>query len=367
MNGDEKPYSTAFSHMTGVGPLAYTALTRHFGTAQAAYRAGRSELRDVIGLHKSDLVLAFRAANDPYELYDSICRRGIYVISRSDPSYPARLLTIADPPICLYCIGDPKRIDLEKDFLFAVVGTRRPSSYGRGAAARLAGDLTRAGMVIVSGMAQGIDTAAHKACLARGGRTVIVLGSGVDIVYPALNRRLYHEVADGGGLIISEFPPGMRADKGLFVSRNRIIAGISRGLLVVEGAERSGALISAHCALDGGREVFAVPGLITSDLSRAPHMLINAGARLATSANDILEEFNLKPLPKVSMEIPPDLSQEERAVYQLLLRQSMLIDDIVTESGLPVSLVLTALSTLEIKGFVGAGDGAEYCALSLAS
>ena len=212
---------------------------------------------------------------------------GAEVVTIGDPRYPQPLREIFDPPILLFARG---RVELLQSLMLGVVGTRRPTPYGLAVAERLSGDLAHAGLTIVSGMARGIDTAAHKGALAAGGDTVAVLGCGVDVVYPSENRKLAAEIA-AKGLIVSEFPMGATAFPQNFPIRNRIISGMSLGVLVVEGAQYSGSAITAKLAMDQGREVFAVPGNITSKLSWGPNLLIKQGARLVQDWNDVVAEL----------------------------------------------------------------------------
>jgi DNA processing protein len=213
--------------------------------------------------------------------------RGVCAIVRNDPRYPALLRQIFDPPTLLFARG---RLELLQPFHFAVVGTRRPTTYGRATAERLSADLARAGLTIVSGMASGIDTAAHIGALSAGGDTVAVLGCGVDVVYPAENRKLSADLS-ARGLLISEFAMGSTAFPQNFPIRNRIISGLSSGVLVVEGAQYSGSAITAKLALDQGREVFAIPGNITSKASWGPNLLIKQGAKLVQDWNDVITEL----------------------------------------------------------------------------
>lgn len=205
------------------------------------------------------------------------------------PQYPRLLKEIPDPPQVLYVRGNFEKISFNKTI--AVVGTRQVTPYGREVTRKLVTDLVKKGFTIVSGMALGVDTVAHWAAIAAGGKTIAVLGCGIDIIAPASNARLYWAIVNGGGVVVSEIPPGVRTDKKQFVTRNRIISGLSLGVVVVEGDKHSGALITAKYAAEQGREVFAVPGPITSIYSRAPAILLQNGAKLVQSADDILEEL----------------------------------------------------------------------------
>ena len=213
----------------------------------------------------------------------------IVSVFRNDRRYPRLLSEIPDPPEVLYVRGKGSKINLEKTI--AVVGTRNITSYGREVTQKLVRELVKNGFTIVSGMALGVDTVAHETAIAEGGKTIAVLGCGIDIIYPSRNARLYRDIIFRNGAIVSEIPPGVWTDSKRFVTRNRIISGLSLGVLVIEGTEKSGTLITAKYALDQGRDVFAVPGPITSELSRAASILLKNGAKLVESADDILEEL----------------------------------------------------------------------------
>jgi DNA processing protein len=219
--------------------------------------------------------------------HEKMAQTGAVLITFGDPRYPQLLREIFDPPIILFARG---RVELLESLAVAVVGTRRPTPYGLAVAERLSGDLAHAGLTIVSGMARGVDTAAHKGALSCGGDTIAVLGCGVDVVYPAENRKLAAELA-AKGLLVSEFPMGATAFPQNFPIRNRIISGISLGVLVVEGAQYSGSAITAKLAMDQGREVFAVPGNITNKLAWGPNLLIKQGAKLVQDWNDVVSEL----------------------------------------------------------------------------
>jgi DNA processing protein len=263
-------------------------LLDRFRTPQAIFRASRTELEaaGVSGAVAQSIASGI-TFEDAASQHDKMAEAGAVVISMGDPRYPQSLREIFDPPILLFARG---RVELLQSLAVAVVGTRRPTAYGLAVAERLSGDLAHAGLTIVSGMARGVDSAAHKGTLAAGGDTVAVLGCGVDIVYPAENRRLAAELAVKG-LIVSEFPMGATAFPQNFPIRNRIISGISLGVLVVEGAQYSGSAITAKLAMDQGREVFAVPGNITNKLAWGPNLLIKQGAKLVQDWNDVVSEL----------------------------------------------------------------------------
>lgn len=213
----------------------------------------------------------------------------IYTLQLTDSKYPGLLKEIPDPPVVLYVRGRGEKIHLARTI--AVVGTRRITDYGRTVTQKLVRDLVGKGYTIVSGMALGVDAVAHHEAIKAGGKTIAVLGCGIDIIYPSSNTDLYWDIVRGHGAVVSEFPPGVRPDKKRFVTRNRIISGLSLGVVVIEGAEHSGTLITAKYAAEQGREVFAVPGPITSPYSRAAAILLKNGAKLVESADDIIEEL----------------------------------------------------------------------------
>ncbi len=347
---DEQLAYFGFSHCLGLGPVAFDALIKRFGTAGRAYDAKSDELKSVLGFKKQVLFSEFRNRFNAEKKLKEINGKGIVVLSRQDKKYPHLLKEISDAPICLYVKGDLDSVDLNK-LHFAVVGTRMATSYGVQIARLLARELAESGVSIVSGMALGIDSQAHYGCLEAKGTTIAILGGGVDIVYPPQNKQLYDQILNNKGLIMSEFPPGMTALKGLFIARNRIVSGMSKGVLVVEGAQNSGAMVTARIAAEQGRDVFAVPQSITSPVSKGPNLLIREGATLVTSVDDILEELNLQRLaintaaPKIQI----ILSEEEEAIVTLLSKEPKQTDEIVRETEIAPRVVLQTLSTLEIK------------------
>ena len=282
---DEELHWLALRMIPGLGTRKIGVLIEKFRTPQAIFRASRTEL-EISGLNGAvaQSVASGCSFEEAAEQQDKMRAAGAVVITLGDPAYPELLRQIFDPPPVLFARGDTALLNT---LAVAVVGTRRPTAYGTAVAERLSGDLARAGLTIVSGMARGIDTAAHRGTLAAGGKTIAVLGCGVDVVYPSENRKLAGEIA-AYGLIISEFPMGSVAFPQNFPIRNRIVSGLSVGLLVVEGAQYSGSAITAKLALDQGRELFAVPGNVTSKLSWGPNLLIKQGAKLVQDWNDVI-------------------------------------------------------------------------------
>jgi DNA processing protein len=288
LSREEELYWLALKLVPGLGTRTSGKLLDRFRTPQAIFRASRTEL-EAAGVNGAvaQSIASGITFEDAAAQHDKMAEAAAVVVTLGDPRYPQRLREIFDPPILLFARG---RVELLESLSVAVVGTRRPTPYGLAVAERLSGDLAHAGLTIVSGMARGVDTAAHKGALAAGGDTVAVLGCGVDVVYPSENRKLAAELAVKG-LIVSEFPMGATAFPQNFPIRNRIISGISLGVLVVEGAQYSGSAITAKLAMDQGREVFAVPGNITNKLAWGPNLLIKQGARLVQDWNDVVSEL----------------------------------------------------------------------------
>ena len=285
---EEELHWLALRLVPGLGTNKAGKLIERLRTPQAIFRSSRSDL-EANGLSGSvaQTIASGCTFEDAVDQQQKMLQTGTVLVPIADPRYPARLKEIFDPPISLFARG---RLDLLQSVMLGVVGTRRPTAYGIAAADRLSPDLAQAGLTIVSGMARGIDTAAHRSTLGIGGDTVAVFGCGVDLVYPAENRKLAGEIAEKG-LLLSEFPMGSPAYPQNFPIRNRIISGMSVGILVVEGAQYSGSSITARMALDQQREVFAVPGNITSKMSWGPNLLIKQGAKLVQEWNDVLVEL----------------------------------------------------------------------------
>jgi DNA processing protein len=288
LSREEELHWLALKLIPGLGTRNSGKLLERFRTPQAIFRASRTELE---GAGVSGAVAQSIASGCTFEdaaaQHEKMAECGAELVTIGDPRYPGPLRDIFDPPIVLFARG---RIELLRSLAVAVVGTRRPTPYGTAVAERLAADLAHAGLTIASGLARGVDSAAHKGCLAAGGDTVAVLGCAVDVIYPQENRKLYSEIA-AKGLIVSEFPMGSPAFPQNFPVRNRIISGISAGVLVVEGAQYSGSAITAKLAMDQGREVFAVPGNITSKQSWGPNLLIKQGAKIVQDWNDVVSEL----------------------------------------------------------------------------
>ena len=288
LSQEEELHWLALTLVPNLGTRTSGKLLERFRTPQAVFSASRTELESAgVSGAVAQSIVSGCTFEDAARQQEKMRQAGAVLVTINDARYPSLLREIFDPPVLLFARG---RLELLQSIAVGVVGTRRPTPYGLAAAERLSADLAHAGLAIVSGMARGIDSAAHKGTLAAGGDTVAVLGCGVDIVYPSENRKLAAEIA-AKGLVVSEFPMGAVAFPQNFPIRNRIISGMSVGVLVVEGAQYSGSAITAKLAMDQGREVFAVPGNITSKLSWGPNLLIKQGAKLIQDWNDVIAEL----------------------------------------------------------------------------
>lgn len=350
----------------GIGPLRLAALLARFGAPEAVLRARPAEVARLPGFGRALAARVAQAAGAEAgararEALRRLEGAGARAATLADSAYPPRLRELADPPVVVFLAGDAGALDRPG---LGVVGTRTPTPYGRAAAESLSGELSRAGYAIVSGMARGIDAAAHGAALAAEGPTIGVLGHGIDRVYPPENRALFRRVRERG-LLLSELPPGEEPRAGNFPRRNRLIAALSAGVLVVEMGERSGARHTVDAALELGREVFAVPGPIGSPTSAGTNQLLKEGARLVTGARDVLEELRGVGLPSAppSREVaapplpPPDLAPEEARVLAALALEPRHVDAIAAALALPTSRVLAALLALELRDLAEALPG----------
>jgi DNA processing protein len=348
----------ALRAVPGVGDVLHKRLIERFGTPRAVIAAKQKELMTVegVGLKAAEAIKTFHPNDRDIRLeLDRVDKLGIELVTMLDERYPARLKAIYDPPPILYMKGDLKVQDQQG---VAIVGARRATEYGRWITEKITRGLVAKGFTIVSGMARGIDGFAHRAAISAKGRTVAVLGCGVDVIYPKDHTTLRGEIV-AQGCLLSEFPMGAGPDPNHFPQRNRIISGLSLGTVVVEAGLESGALITARCALDQNREVFAVPGNLGSRTSLGTNRLIKQGARLVESADDIVEELSpqLVSVAKLSDrpdgdQLPEDLSEEESALLKSLSHEPKHIDLITQETRLSSSQTSGMLLQLELKGHV---------------
>jgi DNA processing protein len=337
-----------------VGPVRVRRLLDTFGSPERILQASRSELIrvDGVGEEVARSITSWRKQADLDAELTRIESAGVRVVTREDDDYPKHLRETYDPPLVLYVKGTLSERDA---FSIAVVGSRRTSLYGQEMARKLAYQLARLGVTVVSGLARGIDTQAHKGALQAKGRTVAVIGCGIDVVYPAENKKLAEEIVEKGGAVVSEFPFGVQPDRQTFPMRNRIISGWSLGVVVVEANLKSGALITAGFAAEQGRQVFAVPGRADSPLSRGANKLIKDGAKLTEEVEDILGEFEYL-LPKSKEEktaaASVQLSENESKVLDAIGEDEVVMDEIIQRSHLTSACVSATLLALEMKRLV---------------
>lgn len=353
-------YWLALSLIPGVGSILIKRLLDRFKTPEAVFRASLKELVRIEGLGEK---VAGEIRKGPSEKavegeLSLLEKTGGKVVTLKDGDYPTRLKDIYDPPALLYLRGE---LRIEDELAVAIVGSRKTSAYGREVTEKIGEDLARHGVTVVSGMARGIDSVAHKGALQGGGRTIAVLGCGVDVIYPPENRNLFYQIIERGA-ILSEFPMGSPPEGGHFPRRNRIISGLSIGVVIVQASAESGSLITAGYALEQGREVFAVPGNVGAEGSRGTNQLIKEGAKLVESSEDILEEI----LPQWRREGATaqkgdpavlSLTEPEKTLYGLLGETPSHIDAIIRESRLDPGRVSSLLLNLELKGLISQWPG----------
>ncbi len=358
--GEEIFYWLALSLTPGVGGIFIKRLLDRFRTPEAVFQAPLAELLQIEGLgEKVAREIQKGPVDKKVEKELSLLEEvGGKMMTIKDESYPKRLKEIYDPPPLLYVRGELKE---EDELAVAIVGSRKTTPYGRWITEKMGQELARHGITIVSGMARGIDSHAHWGALSGGGRTIAVLGSGVDVVYPPENRNLYKKIIDQGA-VLSEFPMSSPPEGGHFPKRNRIISGLSIGVVVVQAGMESGSLITANYALEQGREVFAVPGNVGSDSSRGTHQLIKDGAKLVESSEDILEEVlpQWRKERKMPQDVEPpvrDLTEEEKVLYEQLGETPLHIDVLIRESQFDPGKVSSLLLNLELKGLISQWPG----------
>ena len=351
-SADSIYYWLSLRMIKGVGNSTFLSLMEIFGSPEKVFEANKKELIDA-GI-KEDLAHRITERDflsDPEEELNKVNKIGARIITFHDKEYPELLREIDYPPVLLYAMG--KRIP-EDQFCISIVGSRNPTQYGIRMAQDFSYRLARMGFGIVSGMARGIDTCAHKGALKAGGYTIAVLGTGIDWIYPKENKGLFQNIREHG-TIITEFPMGSPPEAKNFPLRNRIISGISKGVLVVEAAKRSGSLITASFALNQGREVFAIPGSVESLRSKGTHYLIKQGAKLVEDVYDIIEEFGIDWEEKEIGQQKKEhirLDSREKRIYECLSEYPVSVDEIIRKTDMDASEVLSNLLKMELKGIV---------------
>lgn len=364
---DERNYWLAFSVFSGIGPIKFKLLLNRFGSAKDAWNATKLDFAKVVGEKLTEKFYKFRNIFSIPDYAGKLVTQGVSLLILTDEAYPKLLSKIKNPPFVLYIKGSVE-IFLSGQAI-AVVGARKTTQYGRQVTKILVEELVGSGFTIVSGLAIGVDAISHMTTLENNGKTIAVLGCGVDCCYPSVNQSIYNSIVTGNGVIISEMPLGTPPSRGSFPARNRIIAGLSLGVLVTEGAEDSGSLITANYAIRFGRPVFAVPGPITSSLSKGPYKLIQRGAKIVTKIEDILKEYQISSRfnrDKFQINTNKQIvirkadTKEEQIIIDLLQNEPLHFDEIVRKSGLSSSNVGGIISVMEIKGMVKGLDGGAY-------
>ncbi len=354
----ELKYWVSFSRIPGIGRVKFSQLKEYFGNLEYAWKASQGELKQAgLDLKTAQAIVTLRSRISPDAEMEKLERFQVKVLPYDVPAYPQRLKEIYDYPPVLYVRGE---LLPEDECCLTVVGTRRASVYGRQVTEEIVADLARNGVTIISGLARGIDSIAHRVALEARGRTIAIFACGLDIVYPAENAKLAREIIEHGALV-SEYPLGTKPKADNFPRRNRIMSGLSLGVLVIEAGESSGALITISHALEQNREVFAVPGSILSPNSRGTNRLIQEGAKLVMSCADILQELNLSVVAQqLEMKELVSVNETESRLLKELTTEPIHIDEVCRRSGLPMATVSSTLAIMEIKGMVKQVGGMNY-------
>lgn len=368
---NETAYWLAWLEIKGIGAILLNRIYQHFGSLAEAWVAPSFELGQIEGFGQKliERATSQRTKIDPEQLLEKHLKTNPHFWTPADPEYPRLLLEIPSPPPVLYYRGtvDPAE-NLGSKPAIAIVGTRYPTKYGRDWTRKISHTLTQQGFTIVSGMAAGIDTEAHSACLQAGGRTIAVLGTGVDTIYPYSNRQLYHDIQQQG-LILSEYPAGTKPDRQNFPPRNRIIAGLSRAVMIMEAPQKSGALITARYANEFCRDVYVLPGSLNNQQSIGCLNLLNRGAHVILGENELLEMLEI--MPKLDINSPqppsppeqlviPDLEPQLAQIIQAINDDSSSLDAIAQQTNLDTGTLLASLSQLELMGLISQLPGMRY-------
>lgn len=355
----EKDYLLSILKVQGLGPLKLKKLKDQLDSYEGIWNTSLDKLSAIIGPKLASSLHEVREQQDPAEEQKKCRQAGIGVLAYFESDYPESFRVIHTPPPLIFYRGDIKALDIPA---VGIVGSRQATPYGRTVARRLGRELAEAGFVVVSGMARGIDSESHRGCLDAGGKTIGVLGNGVDVVYPRENRILYMNVQQHG-LLLSEFPPGTTPEPGHFPMRNRLISALSKGIIVVEAQEKSGAMITVGFALEQGKDVFAVPGPITSVYSRGPHQLLRDGARLVNGVEDILDEWGIEKMGKNLPNLKTKQGEEDSKILKCIGFEPIHIDQIIDKVGMSVGETAAELLQLEIEGKIKCLPGNAYVRL----
>jgi len=354
-------YLHALNKIEGVGAQKMRTLLNGFDNAENVWRAGLPDLEKILGNNKlSEKIFYEKQKINPDAEWEKLKKENINIVEFTNPAYPLLLKQIHNPPFIIYTRG---KLNFNESPAISIVGSRKFSAYGEQAATAFSRDLAKVGFTVVSGLALGIDAFAHRGALEANGKTIAVLGSSIDDdnIYPRANFSLAKEIIESGGLLMSDYSPETSATTMTFPARNRLIAGLSLGTLIIEAGEKSGALITARMALESNREVFAIPGSIFSPSSCGTNNLIKSGAKLVTGVQDILEELNFSHTAEIKqavLKIPEN--KEEEILLTILSDIPMHIDTIAKHSDLGMSIISSTLSMMEIKGWAKNIGGQNY-------
>ncbi|GIW63893.1 MAG: DNA polymerase III [Patescibacteria group bacterium] len=346
-----------FAYFQGIGPAKFKDLIKLFKNPNQALKARKDLLQPILG-QQTDKFLAFRKSFNPETELKKLKHKNILVFTQFNKDYPKDLKQIPDAPICLFIKSHSwKKIAENKKI--AIVGTRKPTAYGQTITKQIIKDLSDKDITIVSGMALGIDTIAHQTAIKNNLTTVAVLGCGVDIIYPAINRQLYNQIIKTGA-VVSEFPPETTVKKGLFISRNRIISGLSKAVVVIQGKNNSGSLITAKYCAEQGRDLFAVPGNITEPNSFAPNLLIQNGAYPIISSSELSSYYNLRSKKKLNNQ---NLSDIEKQIIELIKQQPLYLEELKQKLNITTNKLISTITLLELKQLISKeNDGRIYLA-----
>lgn len=352
-------YWIALSSIEEISSSFILRLYNHFGDIESVFKAKDLSAIDGLSIKKAEEFLRLRDKVDPDKALAEVENRGIKFLTYEDEKYPYMLKNISDPPAVLYYKGDLSSCNLEKTL--AVVGSRRATSYAKDALTKVLKGLSGTDICIVSGLASGIDTTAHKSAIDNNLKTIGVIASGFDFTYPTSNKELYKQIEEGYGAVVSEYFPTFQPMPFRFPLRNRIVSGLSYGTLVAEASLKSGALITANLTLEQGRELMCIPGLITNPNTEGIYKLLKNGATLVTCAEDVLEALNweVKPEQQTLFNMP-DLSEDEQRIYEALEIEEKGVDELQAYTRLSIDNLLMYLTTLELKGLIKQVDGDRY-------
>lgn len=368
MAKEDDKYFLAFASIEKIGSVFIKTLFNKFGTAKSAWCAGSDDLFRTETLTKRQVTdfLRIRDNTDPDKCLEYVCDKGIKYVNFADEDYPKLLKQISNPPMTLFYKGDLGRCNFEKTL--SVVGSRKASESAKNVLDKIIGEFSKTDVCVVSGLALGIDTCAHKAAVKNGLSTIGVIASGFDFVYPTQNRDLYKKIEDESGVIFSEYWPSFAPIQWRFPHRNRVVTGLSRGTLVAEAALKSGAIISANLCLEQNRELMCMPGLLTNPNTEGIYKLIKNGAAVVTRAQDILDtmdwqiEMSSSSNDKAKID-DSTLSEQEKAVFEIISKDGKTADSLASETGLDFGELMAALTGLEIGGFIKQTDGEKYISL----